>query len=125
MPADNRRLEVVVDGFPLFGGVQLAVDTTLVSAVQGDGVPRRGAARTFPSLWQQGAQARLVVLAMEGGGRWSQEAGQHVCQVARKGQGEVGARCGATPKWSRRGGSGGVRSWRALLHAPLQVLFLD
>ena len=42
--ADNRRLEVVVDGLPLFGGVQLAVDTTLVSAVQGDGVPRRGAA---------------------------------------------------------------------------------
>ena len=34
--ADNRRLEVVVDGLPLFGGVQLAVDTTLVSAVQGD-----------------------------------------------------------------------------------------
>ena len=40
----TRRLEVVVDGLPLFGGVQLAVDTTLVSAVQGDGVPRRGAA---------------------------------------------------------------------------------
>ena len=29
--ADSRRLEVVVDGLPLFGGVQLA-DTTLVSA---------------------------------------------------------------------------------------------
>ena len=26
---DNRRLEVVVDGLPLFGGAQLAVDTTL------------------------------------------------------------------------------------------------
>ena len=24
---DNRRLEVVVNGLPLFGGVQLAVDT--------------------------------------------------------------------------------------------------
>ena len=42
--ADSRRLEVVVDGLPLFGGVQLAVDTTLVSALKGDGVPRRGAA---------------------------------------------------------------------------------
>ena len=28
--ADARRLEVVVDGLPLFGGAQLAVDTTLV-----------------------------------------------------------------------------------------------
>ena len=29
---DNRRLEVVADGLPLFGGAQLAIDTTLVSA---------------------------------------------------------------------------------------------
>ena len=27
---DTRRLEVVVDGFPLFQGAQLAVDTSLV-----------------------------------------------------------------------------------------------
>ena len=31
--ADGRRLEVAVDGLPLFGGAQLAVDTTLVSAL--------------------------------------------------------------------------------------------
>ena len=42
--ADSRRLEVVVDGLPLHGGVQLAIDTTLVSAVKGDGSPQRGAA---------------------------------------------------------------------------------
>ena len=42
--AHSRRLEVVVDGLPLFGGVQLAVDTTLVSALKGDDEPRRGAA---------------------------------------------------------------------------------
>ena len=41
---DNRRLEVVVDGVPLFNGRQLAVDTTLVSALKGNGEPRRGAA---------------------------------------------------------------------------------
>ena len=28
--ADGRRLEIVVDGLPLFSGAQLAVDTTLV-----------------------------------------------------------------------------------------------
>ena len=43
---DNRRLEVVVDGLPLHGGVQLAVDTTLVSSVRGSGEPRQGAATT-------------------------------------------------------------------------------
>ena len=41
---DGRRLEVVADGLPLFGGAQLAVDTTLVSAVRGDGTARRLAA---------------------------------------------------------------------------------
>ena len=41
---DGRRLEVVVDGLPLFGGRQIAVDTTLVGALHGDGSPRRGAA---------------------------------------------------------------------------------
>ena len=29
---DTRRLEVVADGLPLFGGTQLAIDTTLVSS---------------------------------------------------------------------------------------------
>ena len=42
--ADGRRLEVAVDGLPLFGGAQLAVDTTLVSALHCDGTARRGAA---------------------------------------------------------------------------------
>ena len=37
---DGRRLEVVVDGLPLFGGWQLA----MVCALHGDGRPRRGAA---------------------------------------------------------------------------------
>ena len=41
--ADGRRLEVVVDGFPLFGGCQLVVDTTLVCALHCDGSPHRGA----------------------------------------------------------------------------------
>ena len=42
---DTRRLEVVVDGLSLFGGVQLAVDTTVVSALHANGEARRNAAR--------------------------------------------------------------------------------
>ena len=38
---DGRRLEVVADGLSLFGGAQLANDTTLVSALRRDGKGRR------------------------------------------------------------------------------------
>ena len=37
---DGRRLEVVAEGLPLFHGAQLATDTTLVSPVRRDGLPR-------------------------------------------------------------------------------------
>ena len=40
---DGRRLEVVVDGLPLFGGVQLAMDTTLVFPLHSNGLAWRGA----------------------------------------------------------------------------------
>ena len=41
-PADVRRLEIVADGLPLFGGAQLAIDTTLVSTLHCDGSARPG-----------------------------------------------------------------------------------
>ena len=39
---DTRRLEVMVDRLPLFGGAQLAVDTTLVCPLtrEGEAKPR-------------------------------------------------------------------------------------
>ena len=39
--ADGRRLEVVADGLLLFGGAQLAIDTTLVSTLHANVLPRR------------------------------------------------------------------------------------
>ena len=95
---DSRRLEVVVDGLLLFGGAQLAVDTTLVSPVSADGQPRRrcaahdGAAleqarqakvSTYPELSGAYGRARLVVLAAETDGRWSLEAVNFVSQLAK------------------------------------------
>ena len=35
VPGDDRRIEVIANGLPLWGGMQLAVDTTLVSALSG------------------------------------------------------------------------------------------
>ena len=52
--ADGRRLEVAVVGLPLFGGAQLAVDTTLVSALHCDGTARRGAAHNEGSGYFHG-----------------------------------------------------------------------
>ena len=95
--ADGRRLEVVVDGLPLFRGAQLAIDTTLVSPLRGDGQPHRrcvdvdGAAldearrrkeRTYPELCERHRRAILVVLAAEVGGRWSDEAADFLKQLA-------------------------------------------
>ena len=40
---DARKLEIVADGLPLFGGAKLASGTTLVSAVRQNGTPKLGA----------------------------------------------------------------------------------
>ena len=78
---DSRRMEVVVDGLPLFGGSQLAVDTKLVCSLHSDGSPHNGAAdtdcvifprarrrkeRRYPELVGLGSRARFVVLALDG-----------------------------------------------------------
>ena len=85
---DARRLEIVAEGLPLYGGAQLAVDTTLVSAHHCDGTATPGAAhvdgaalvvarrrkeRAYPELVGTRSRAKLVVLAGEVGGRWSEE----------------------------------------------------
>ena len=84
---DERRLECVVNGLPPLGE-QLAVDTTLVSPLTRRGDPRPKADRIngvalaearkdketrYPELLG-GTRCRLVVTAMEVGGRWSEEA---------------------------------------------------
>ena len=79
---DTRRLEVVVDGLSIFGGVQLVVDTTVVSALHANGEAQRNAARkdgvaleaarrrkerTYRAA--RGGRVRLIVLGVEVGGR--------------------------------------------------------
>ena len=97
-PDDGRRIEIMAMGLPIYHGAQLAVDTTLVSALRRDGSPRPGAAdvdgvalvaarrrkeRTYPELHAEGGRARLVVAALEVGGRWSSEAWTFVRLLAR------------------------------------------
>ena len=90
-PLNARRLEVEVDRLPLFGGAQLAVDTTLVSPLTRDGaakpraatmsgafleLPRLRKEARYPELVGNQCRARLVVLAGEVGGRFSSETDQ-------------------------------------------------
>ena len=48
---DNRRLEVVADGWPLFHGAQLAVDTTMVSQSWQTELPGGNAQNGMEPLW--------------------------------------------------------------------------
>ena len=94
---DDRRLEVVANGLPPWGGAQLAVDTTLVSPLDSAGRPRRRGGRTrgaalvearlrkeraYPELLRA-YRCGLVVLALEVGGQWSEEAASFVRLLAR------------------------------------------
>ena len=98
IPGDSRRIEVLPDGLALFGGVQLAIDTTLVSPLHADGSARPGAARNdgvalrvarrrkerrYPELSGHNNRCRLVVLAGEVGGRWSDETRTFIRSLAR------------------------------------------
>ena len=80
---DARRIEVLAQDLPCFGGAQLAVDITPRCVLSISGEPRPGAAQvdgvvlmraredketTNPELTTSG-RCRLVVLAMETGGR--------------------------------------------------------
>ena len=88
----------MADGLPLFGGAQLAVDTTIVSALRSDGTAIPRAAHTagvaleaarrrkegrYPELVGPRARSRLVVFGVEVGGRWSGESQTFISQLAR------------------------------------------
>ena len=81
---DTRKIEVIANGLPLYGGKQVAIDTTVVSALTGRGVARgrtagqalrearRHKRNTYAEV-EQSQRCKLVVIACEVGGRWSDE----------------------------------------------------
>ena len=115
--ADGRRLEVVANGFPLFHGGQLAVEASLVSPLTRDGKARRDDAlrtargrkeATYPELLA-GGRCCLVVLALEVGGRWSEEAATFVWDLA-------AARSRSAPSALRKAtAQASYRRWTGLL----------
>ena len=85
---DERAIEVLASGLPIRQGAQLAVDVTVRCALTADGLPTPGAARhDGAALLRARAdkerkytelvhndRCQLVVVALETGGRWSDEA---------------------------------------------------
>ena len=94
---DERCIEVVASGLPLHHGAQLAVDITMRCAVSSSGEARLGAARVDGIVCTNaradkeqkysellaGDRCRLIVVALETGGRWSPEALEFVEGLAR------------------------------------------
>ena len=95
-PADGRQIEVVANGLPTYGGVQLAIDTTLVSPLTRDGLPHPNTEHTngarletalqrkidkYPEF-EEATRCRLVTIAIEVGGRWDSSAVHFIRQLA-------------------------------------------
>ena len=129
--ADERRIEVLAQDLPCFNGVQLAVDITLRGVMSKDGQPhpqaadvdgivlehaRRDKEAKYPELVASG-RCRLVVLAIETGGRWSDEAADFVWQLAQARAREVPSSMShsAALAWERR--------WTRMLSISCAVAF--
>ena len=123
-PADARAIEILAQGLPLYQGAQLAVDATLVSPVGRDGTAhphttttpgaaiaqatRRKRVSVYPEIEQQ-RRCRLIVVGLEVGGRWGQEAHTllHRLAVAKARSVQQPLRAAAVGAYTRR--------WAALL----------
>lgn len=133
-PDDGRRLEVIANNLPLWGGAQLAIDTTLVASVRRDGqarpachstdgaaliAARRRKERTYPELQGGRGRARLVVLALDVGGRWSTEALEFIRLLAR-------ARARSEPELLRKKAQmAWQRRWTAIMAVAAQRAFAE
>ena len=96
-PDDGRRLEVVVNGLPLYHGMQVGIDATIVSPVRADGRPVPGAdIRSGVALRTAERRKRrryrellatqrrhLLVAAGEVGWRWNEESFHFLVQLAK------------------------------------------
>ena len=128
---DDRKLEIIANGLPLWNGVQVAVDTTLVCPVRRDGRPQPRAdrvpgahlrtARTrketaYPELLDA-RRCRLTVVGLEVGGRWSAEAARFLRLLAK-------ARCRAVPEAMRLAARHAYMArWSAIIACAAQKSF--
>jgi len=126
---DDRNIEAAAFGLPLHQGLPLLLDITMTSPLHSNGEPLRGAAATdgvaicgaeerkrrrYPELLSS-SDARLVVLACETGGRWSEESASTIQQLAtaKARMAPEALKASAAFGWHRR--------WSAMLAVAAQV----
>ena len=123
---DSRRLEVVADGLTAFRGAQLAIDTTLVSAIRRDGTARPGAAtragvalaaarRTredYPELTGEGGEPAwwFWLLRLGADGRRRLLSSLLPCPTQRRSQSQNSSEA----VWPQHGCDDGARCWLAV-----------
>ena len=96
LATDRRQIEILATGLPLCAGIPVAVDATLVSPLHADGRPWAKAdveagcsiaraeakkGQTYSELVESPC-VRLLTLACETGGRWSQQCADVLAQLA-------------------------------------------
>ena len=96
-PTDNRRIDLLVTGFPFHSGKPLFCDVTMRSPLKGNGQPHPKAARTGGAVLKRAERdkqtkygdveesplAELLVLGCEVGGRWNETAVNLVRSLAK------------------------------------------
>ena len=113
--SDERQIEVLAAGLPTHHGAQLAVDITHRSAVTACGGACAGAATSNGAVslrarrnkyfeLLQGGRCHLVVVPIESGGRWGEEAVKFIPSLASAGSREAPAplQRSAFRAWRRR-----------------------
>ena len=129
--ADGRKIEVIANGLPLFNGAQLAIDTTLVCPVNSSGSAQPRTERvngawlqearhrketTYPELLRD-RRCKLVVIGIEVGGRWSEEAQKSMHMLAQ-------AKARSAPSLLRRASAHAYyRRWTAMMSICAQRSF--
>ena len=128
---DTRRIEVLAQDLPCYGGAQLAVDVTFRSALTTGGEAHPRAADVDGAVLEQAREdkensypefhearrCRLVVMAIETGGRWSDEAASVVWELAT-------AKAREAPGFMRKAVAlGWERRWTGLLSSACAVSF--
>ena len=127
-PSDGRRIEVIANGLPLWGGKQIALDTTIISALTGKGIARgreaghalKEAAKKKQDTYAEVVESRrchLLVMGFEVAGRWSEEGVAFVRSLAK-------AKAESSPKLLRK--SAQIlyfQRWTGLLACAVQNAF--
>ena len=131
---DGRRIEVIADALPFYGGMQVALDATLVSPLSRDAEPKYGSEdvdgaalaharrqkeeRTYRDIASSG-RCGFITSGLEVGGRWAPAFQTFVSRLAK-------AKARSAPKLLQTGARHWWKQrWQSMLAAAAQTAFAE